>query len=128
MKLTCIVFMFFLPRINSALKSFVESWNNHPISTVHNGTPNQLFIEGALQQATSGTPPQPSVGGTNLPTSHDPVQVPRSSFTPCAVLKRDIDRVNIQRDSSDFGMDLYHEIVRIVGQHLTHGCSSYVDE
>ena len=73
----------FLPRIRSALKSFVEYWNNHPISTERNR---------ALQQATSGIPPQPSVGGTNLPT----VQIPRSSFAPCAVLKRDIDCVNVQ--------------------------------
>ena len=112
----------FLPRINLSLKSFMESWNNHPISTEHNHTPNQLFVEGALQQNVSGTPPLPSLAGTNLPTSHDPVQVPRSSFAPCAVLKREIYHVNVLRDSSDFGMDLYHEIVRIVGQHLTHGC------
>ena len=27
---------FYIPRINSALKAFVESWNNHPISTERN--------------------------------------------------------------------------------------------
>ena len=31
----------FLPRINEALNSFVDSWNNHPISTERNLTPNQ---------------------------------------------------------------------------------------
>lgn len=34
----------FLPRINPALKSFVELWNNHPVSTELNRTPNQLLI------------------------------------------------------------------------------------
>ena len=73
----------FLPRINLVLKSFVESWNNHPVSTERNNTPNQLFIEGALQQASSGVAPWPSLSGTNLPISHDPVQVPKYFFTPC---------------------------------------------
>ena len=38
--LYCLHFVF-LPRINSALHSFIESWNNHPISTENNKTPNQ---------------------------------------------------------------------------------------
>ena len=33
----------FVPRINQALSSFVEGWNNHPISTESNQTPHQLF-------------------------------------------------------------------------------------
>jgi len=39
-----------LPRINQALEGFVESWDNHPVSTCQNLTPNQLFIQGALRQ------------------------------------------------------------------------------
>ena len=50
----------FLPRINSALDSFVESWNNHPLSTSENLTPNQLFIQGALRQNMTPTFPTPS--------------------------------------------------------------------
>ena len=38
----------YLPRINLALQSFIESWNNHPVSTEGNLTPNQLFVMGAL--------------------------------------------------------------------------------
>ena len=49
----------FLKRINAALKSFSESWNNHSISSAHSMTPNQLFIQGVLQQNMT----------TNLPTS-----------------------------------------------------------
>ena len=110
----------FLPRINASLKSFVESWNNHPVSTERNRTPNQLFIEGALQQSTSRALAQPS--GTPLPSSHDPVQVPRSTFTPCIALKHSLDHVNTVRDSSDFGIDVYDEVVHEVGLHLAHGC------
>lgn len=30
------------------LASFIESWNNHSLSSEHNLTPNQLFTKGAL--------------------------------------------------------------------------------
>ena len=34
----------YLPRINKILDEFVESWNNHSLSTERSMTPNQLFI------------------------------------------------------------------------------------
>ena len=43
----------FEPRINSHLQSFVQSWNNHPIRTAGNRTPNQLWICGLTQLARS---------------------------------------------------------------------------
>jgi len=33
----------FLPRINQQLRKFIDAWNNHPLSTEENRTPNQLF-------------------------------------------------------------------------------------
>ena len=42
----------YLPRINYALQSFLESWRNHSISTARNYTPNQLFIQGAIEHGT----------------------------------------------------------------------------
>ncbi|XP_028415387.1 uncharacterized protein LOC114538407 [Dendronephthya gigantea] len=36
----------FEPRINAHLQRFVESWNNHPLRTAGNKTPNQLWICG----------------------------------------------------------------------------------
>ena len=44
----------YLPRINSALRVFYESWNHHPIRTEHNKSPHQLFIEGSLRLQRSG--------------------------------------------------------------------------
>ena len=38
----------FLPRINADLDLFCSAWDNHPIRTANNGTPNQLFIIGQL--------------------------------------------------------------------------------
>ena len=39
--LFCLHFVF-LPRINKTLTEFIDTWNNHPLSTEHNSTPNQL--------------------------------------------------------------------------------------
>ena len=33
----------YVPRINEALKSFQQGWNNHPLSTEFNRTPMQLY-------------------------------------------------------------------------------------
>ena len=42
----------FVPRINSALDSFLSGWNNHKLSTEGNRSPNQLFIQGMLSSDT----------------------------------------------------------------------------
>ncbi len=36
----------FIPRINAAIKEFMESWNHHPLSSEHNMSPVQLWIAG----------------------------------------------------------------------------------
>lgn len=36
----------FLPRINHAIGQFLEAWNNHPLSTMSNLSPIQLWISG----------------------------------------------------------------------------------
>ena len=40
----------FLGRINYALHEWMDSFNNHPLSTEHNWSPNQLWINGMLRQ------------------------------------------------------------------------------
>ena len=46
------------PRINSTLQSFVESWNNHSMSSEGSLTPTQLYIQGFIE--TNQTPVQPN--------------------------------------------------------------------
>ena len=41
----CLHFVF-IPRINAAIQQFLESWNNHPLSSAHNMSPIQLWIVG----------------------------------------------------------------------------------
>jgi len=45
----------YLPYINSQLSRFRKAWNDHRLRTGHNKSPNQLWVEGMLQAATSGT-------------------------------------------------------------------------
>jgi len=126
--LFCLHFIF-LPRINSTLKSFVGSWNNHPVSSEHNLTPNQLFIRGAMEQNSVPhiLPPSSSntctVGQSELPSPSDRVTVPRIQFTPCTLLQREMSEVDPLGPSTSFGCDLYCQIVSIVGSHLTGGCA-----
>lgn len=43
----------FLPRINQDLHIFASSWNDNPIRTVRNKTPNQLWIMGSIEEGRS---------------------------------------------------------------------------
>ena len=85
----CLHFVF-QPRINSALNAFMESWNNHSLSTVGNLTPNQIFIQGALEHNRFPHYPltsQQQVRVLQLPQYSNPVEVPRTKFRACDRLK-----------------------------------------
>jgi len=38
----------FLPRINRSISSFVNAWNNHPLRTEHNWSPQRLWLNGNI--------------------------------------------------------------------------------
>ena len=107
----------FLPRINQTLDSFIESWNNHTLSTCGNLTPNQLFVQGAMQQNITPTVPPPQSNST-MPTSADAVEVPRSSFSSCDSLQQELDQVNVLRVCEDQGYSIYCQVSDLVGRHL----------
>jgi len=46
--LFCVQYVF-IPRLRSDLQHFIDSWNNHPISTEANLTPQQMWTIGMLQ-------------------------------------------------------------------------------
>lgn len=110
----------FLPRINSAIDSFVECWNNYPLSTSYNLTPNQMFIEGALRRNMAPVLPSPTHLTSNIqaPTPSDIVVVPRSTFHPCNNLEQELQQVDMLRVTEDFGYSVYRNVCRIVGRHL----------
>lgn len=43
----------FIPRINRSLNEFVNQWNSHPVSSAGHQSPEQMFITGSLNSATS---------------------------------------------------------------------------
>ena len=111
----------FLPRINRALDFFVESWNNHPLSTEHNRTPtNQLFIEGALRQHMTPDFPHTGQGAPAIPTPSpgEVVRVPKSSFEPCSSLIQQLQQHDMLAVTDDFGYSIYCHMHRVVTRHL----------
>lgn len=44
----------YLPYINYSMKLFIDAWCSHPLRSVQNRTPTQLWIQGMLANALSG--------------------------------------------------------------------------
>ncbi len=110
----------FLPRINRDLISFIECWSNHSLSTEGNLTPNQLFIEGAIENNVTISRPSldPGFVQYTIPSSNVAVDVPRSSFVPCDNILHDLELVDKLQNCSDFGYSIYRDVCNTVGSHL----------
>lgn len=116
----------FLPRISRALKEFTNSWNNHPIRTVHHKSPLQLFTSGFLllqnshlhaldlfdevDEAYGVDPDSPvPIGGQNN------VIVPQSTLRFSDSDKLLLTQtVNPCAPSDDYGIDLYEQTLQII--------------
>ena len=125
----CLHFVF-QPRINSALNAFMESWNNHSLSTVGNLTPNQIFIQGALERNRFPHYPltsQQQVRVLQLPQYSNPVEVPRTKFRACDRLKHTLSNIDPLQHCDEFGRTVYCHVSNITGQHLLH-CNSCYEE
>ena len=116
----------FLDRINSALTSFIESWNNHSLSSETSRTPNQLFIQGALQQNTFPVYPTLShlPGSLAQPSSHNHVDVPDCNFTICGTLEHTLQGIDVLQRCDDLGYHIYRQVLQLVGDHLLQGCTN----
>ena len=119
----------FQPRINAALDAFRESWNNHSVSTMRCFTPNQLFIQGALERNRSIQYPLPSQqhGVSPLTQSIGAVDVPRATFHACGALISILGNIDIVQRSDDLGYSMYCTIIHTVGCHL-RTCDSCHDD
>ena len=94
------------PRINSTLRSFVESWNNYSMSSEGSLTPTQLYIQGFIE--TNQSPVQPNAGNLNSQQilARDHAQVPQICFRPCALFLLFF-VIDPLQPSSQFGHDIY---------------------
>ena len=82
----------FLPRINRTLSEFIDTWNNHPLSTARNLTPNQLFVRGVIEQ--NMAPEMPRIAqdilGQHYPSGNAHIEVPRIQFSSCQSLRDEL--------------------------------------
>ena len=71
-------------RINQSLKSFVDGWNNHGLSSEHNMTPIQLFVSSVVRQGfdrdretdvseADSTMGEFDVQGVEVPSTYNPL-------------------------------------------------------
>jgi hypothetical protein len=118
--------MVYLPEIRRGLDTFVSAWNNHPISTEHNQTSDQLFFtsfttmpEDSGPDCTDSEDLEDVV--SNLPDSAA-VTVPRCSFYPCDNLKQLLE--GTLAGINDSTKARYKAIINVCGQHLTGNCSN----
>ena len=121
----------FVSKINEALTSFAQAWNNHTVSTENNQTPNQMFILGMLsnlQGESSGSELDENEFPIQL-QSNDAVSVPRCTYMPCPYLlgklATEIDPY-ISTACQDHGKSLYLKAIELCGKHLTHGCNNCI--
>ena len=118
----------FMPRLNYSLRNFQTSRNLHSLSTEGNMSPQQLFVEGLnaaaavnldISHSTDSLPP------VNLPPVPNRVEVPPNMYIPCDNLMSQLQSsFNPLITCSDFGRDIYCQVVHYVGNHLQSGCSN----
>ena len=121
----------FIPKINDRLKSFLEGWNNHSVSTANHQTPSQMFISGLLphgQLQHSNEVESDNSSQSDSETPHaqpaalEPVSVPRCSLTPCSVLTHAIENIDPLSHSDTHGCSMYTAVIHVCGEHLNNGC------
>lgn len=123
--LFCLHFIY-LPRINQALKSFQEAWNNHALSTECNWSPKQLFtafgccnplFEESVDAQTYGVDSDSEdeenvemvvVPRLSPPLSDDQMQTLQLNITPL-------------QNSDSYGADLYLQTVFMVNNLIEAG-------
>ena len=102
----------YLPKINNALKSFAEGWNNHGITTENNKTPMQLYTCGVLFGSTDiSLPNDVSLDDESYDLDAPSVVLPETVNPLGAHHTAGLDTLlNHTRDSdssADFNIDIY---------------------
>ncbi|XDV31493.1 hypothetical protein PO909_002484 [Leuciscus waleckii] len=105
----------FLPRLQDDLNLFRNTWDNHPIRTEGNLTPNQLWVMGSIRNPV----PEPDIEGLSIPQidwessglsvdTHSSIVVPQ---TECPLTDEQVEALKETVDpkgpSQTFGWDIY---------------------
>ena len=104
-------------KINKSLKSFVDGWNNHALSTEHNMTPVQLFVSNLVQRTTAGQINAPSdhrMASSVDESLSESVEVPQ---TTCPLLQSQQVHLRslvtgqvVDSESDDYAIQLYKRV------------------
>ena len=118
-------------RINHALQEFMGAFNNHRLSTEHNWTPNQIWVNGMMDEGNPlrihdrnsldsnpsdieyfGEDPQgpAAVGDGDNSVVVSPVEIPHSSEISRCVLEH----FNLNQPSTDFGIEIYTQVLTFI--------------
>ena len=123
----------FLPRINVAIDSIVNAWNRHPMRTEHNWSPEQMWVNGMVDSTNRhllavadvrneseqsedltwfGHDPQaplpPDDGLSTVEVNDLEINLPEELIH---ILYQEVDPT---RESMNFGVDIYHEVMGII--------------
>ena len=110
----------YIPEVNASLESFMAAWNNHPISTERNSTPEQLFFASISANDYNTEDSEDSDTESSSLPSVEPVPVPRCTFKPCTQLLHSIDE-ELQRCVNQ-AKPRYLARINVCGCHLMNNC------
>lgn len=119
--------MVFIPRINKALSDFMEAFNHHKVRTERNWSPYQMWINGMMHDdnplSQGQLDEQPSdmelygydPQGPSPTESDNHVVVEAVDLGVNDVLESFVfERVDVQKQSSEMGIDIYIEALELV--------------
>ncbi|KAJ7394816.1 hypothetical protein OS493_000650 [Desmophyllum pertusum] len=115
----------YCPRINRSLEELTNSWNNHPLRTMGNRSPRQLWYSGLTEVANSDYAAVHSIlndsegygidGDGPLPDADDEVEVPESAINLNAAQHYHLQAsINLLSNDGNHGVTLYLCVLRIV--------------
>ena len=122
----------FLPRINRAISSFKTAWNNHPLRTENNWTPQRIWVNGmidirnhALSAVADVVQVEPTIDDLewygfdpSAPTPMDDdlptVVVDDAIQPPDFVLQELHNSVDTLQESNRYGIDIYTHCLNIL--------------
>jgi hypothetical protein len=118
------------PRINYALKTFEESWNNHPIRTESNLSPRQLYIQGQLLRRRNEIVSDSDIDEETYGIDWDGPEVTNSDYEQVELnnireiltfeQKRNLEQsINPMRNDGNYGINLYVETKAFILSMLT---------
>ena len=120
-----------LPQVNRCLEEFTESWNNHRLSSANNLTPDALFTIGLLEKqqnnSSAGEHDLPNDGNLSsvslAPHGMEDVTIVDVPSTPAHLCPSMQQRIQIDTDPTDFGLNRYMDSIQALGSHIQSGCN-----